>query len=133
LLNSAGGERGIRGFATLEFQLMLLRRMADYQPELVREATAALGVSRLALREASRRWQAMVRSATFPEGLDRLRLILGPPETLDLRRFGDAVHEHEDGYAPSRWTVTFASPGDAGRYVARFTHGLVQTVGLAED
>jgi hypothetical protein len=197
LLNSAGGERGIRGFATLEFQLMLLRRMADYQPELVREATAALGVSWLALREANRRWQLMVRSATFPEGLDRLRLILGPPETLDTRRFGDAVHEaarwrlplwpdlrwealvlpggpslqewlvrpdpatrpalataadvlpwsavvadlqdafgpveHEDGDAPSRWTVVFASPGEAGRYVARFTHGLVQTVSQAED
>lgn len=171
---------------------MLLRRMADYQPVLVREAIAALGVPPLAAREANRRWQTMVRSRTFPEGLDRLRLILGPPETLFAREFGAAVHEvahwrlplwpelryeamvvpggpslqewlvrpdpatrpalaaaadvrpwscvvadlehafgpveHEDGDAPSRWTVAFASPGGTGRYLARFTWGLVQTV-----
>jgi hypothetical protein len=171
---------------------MLLRRMADYQPVLVREAIAALGVPPLAAREANRRWQTMVRSRTFPEGLDRLRLILGPPETLFAREFGAAVHEvahwrlplwpelryeamvvpggpslqewlvrpdpatrpelagaadvrpwscvvadlehafgpveHEDGDAPSRWTVAFASRGGTGRYLARFTWGLVQTV-----
>ena len=174
---------------------MLLRRMADYQPELVSQAAAALGVPRSAVREASHRWQTMIRSPAFPEGLDRLRLILGPPEALAVRQFGDAVHqvarwplslwpdlrweaivrpdgpslqewlvradpatgpalasaadvrpwscvvadlekafgpvEHEDGDAPSRWTVAFGSPGGpapAGRYLARFTHGLVQTV-----
>jgi len=97
---------------------MLLRRMADYQPELVREATAALGASRLALREASRRWQLMVRSATFPEGLDRLRLILGPPETLEVRRFGDAVHEVARWRLPLwpdlRWGRRRAEPLDGG-------------------
>ncbi len=157
---------------------MLLRRMADYQPVLVRQAVAALGVPPPALREANRRWQAMVRSRTFPDGLDRLQLILGPPEALFTREFGAAVHEvahwrlplwpqlryeaivlpggpslqewlvrpdpatrpelaraadvrpwscvvadlehafgpveHEDGDAPSRWTVVFAGPAGPG-------------------
>src|SRR6185437_2756849 len=71
----AGGG-GVRGFATVEFQLMLLRRMADYQPELVRQATAELGRPRSAVAEAHHRWQTMIRSRTFPVGLDRLRIVL---------------------------------------------------------
>jgi hypothetical protein len=182
----------VRGFGTVEFQLMLLRRMADYQPELVRRVTAELGLPRSAVPDAHHRWQTMIRSRTFPVGLDRLRIVLGPPEALFTREFGDAVHEvahwrlplwpdlryeamvqpggpslqewlvrpdaatgpdlvtaadvrpwtcvvgdlekafgpveHEDGDAPSRWTVAFTSPGQTGRHLARFTWGLVQTV-----
>jgi hypothetical protein len=185
----------MRGFGPLEFQLMLLRRMADYQPGLVEDAVRGLGQPRLAVRDANRRWQAMVRSRTFPGGLARLRLVLGPPEVLLPTEFGDLSSEvawwrlplwpdlryeaiavpggpvlqewlvrpdgatgprlavaadarpwtcvvsdvdegfgparHEDGDAPSRWSVEFTARDGAGRrrrHLARFTWGLLQTV-----
>jgi hypothetical protein len=184
----------VRGFGPLEFQLMLLRRMADYQPALVEEAVAALGQPRSAVRDANRRWQAMLHSRTFPGGLTRLRLILGPPVTEFEQQFGDLTQvvarwrlplwpdlrfeaialpdgpvlqewlvrpdpgtrpqlatpadvlpwscvvgdleaafscSHEEGDAPSRWTVKFTIQNEAREarlYVARFTWGLVQVV-----
>jgi hypothetical protein len=80
-------------FGILEFQLMLLRRMADDQPALVSEAVRSLGVPRLAVADAHRRWQAMIRSRTFPQGSARHRLILGRPETVFTRRFGALASE----------------------------------------
>jgi hypothetical protein len=68
-------------FGVMEFQLMLLRRMADYQPSMVAEAAA------------HRRWQARLRSPNFPQGSDRHRLILGDPETVFVRRFGAVTSE----------------------------------------
>src|ERR1017187_456451 len=75
-------------FGVMEFQLMLLRRMADYQPSLVEEAVRSLGVPRISVAAAHRRWQARLRSQNFPQGSDRHRLILGDPETAFVRRFG---------------------------------------------
>lgn len=49
-------------FGPLDFQLVLLRRMADQQPGLVEDARHELGVPLAVMREANRRWQAMVRS-----------------------------------------------------------------------
>ena len=49
-------------FTPLDFQLVLLRRMADHNPGLVEDARHALGVSIADMREANKRWQAMVRS-----------------------------------------------------------------------
>jgi hypothetical protein len=184
----------VRGFGPLEFQLMLLRRMADYQPALVEDAVRTLGQPRSAVRDANRRWQAMLHSRTFPGGLTRLRLVLGPPVTEFEQEFGDLTQvvarwrlplwpdlrfeaialpdgpvlqewlvrpdpgtrpalsrpadvrpwscvvgdleasfscSHEEGDAPSRWTVTFLFPNgapEARLYVARFTWGLVQVV-----
>jgi hypothetical protein len=79
----------IDGFGPLEFQLMLLRRMADHRPELVEEALRTLGASRADLREAHRRWQAWLHSRTFPRGERRHRAVLGPPETELTRAVGD--------------------------------------------
>jgi hypothetical protein len=180
----------VRGFGALEFQLMLLRRMADYQPDLAESAARSLGVPRLAVADANRRWQAMLRSRTFPAD-DRHRLVLGRPEMTFIRRFGAVDNEiawwplplwpdlrfetisvpggpvlqewlvrpdpatrpalrtaadarpwscvvadiehafapvkHEDGDAPSRWSVAFTADDDA-RHLARFTWGLLQVV-----
>lgn len=76
-------------FGPLEFQLVLLRRMADYRPELVEDAVRELGATRAQMREANRRWQAMVRSRSFPRGERRYRAVLGPPEAAVRRRVGD--------------------------------------------
>ncbi len=73
----------------LLFQLVLLRRMADHQPGLVEDALRELGESRAVMREANRRWQAMVRSPRARGALARYRSVLGPPESRAPRRIGD--------------------------------------------
>jgi hypothetical protein len=81
----------MRGFGRREFQLVLLRRMADYQPDLVVAAARSLGASSTEMREVNARWQRMLRSARFPGGERRLRLALGPPAAGADRRLGDVV------------------------------------------
>ncbi|MFJ5685253.1 hypothetical protein [Streptomyces sp. NPDC093099] len=76
-------------FGPLDFQLVLLRRMADHQPELVDEARHELGVSLAGMREANRRWQAMVRSPRARGSLSRYRSVLGTPERTSRRVIGD--------------------------------------------
>jgi hypothetical protein len=76
-------------FGPLEFQLVLLRRMADHQPEMVDDARRELGASLAAMREANRRWQAMVRSRRARGALSRYRSVLGEPELTFRRTVGD--------------------------------------------
>ncbi|WP_051060700.1 hypothetical protein [Nocardiopsis gilva] len=71
------------------FQLVLLRRMADFQPDRVEDAMRALGASRTEMREANRRWQAMVRSRRGPTGARRYSAVLGPAETVRDQPIGD--------------------------------------------
>ncbi|WP_432035379.1 hypothetical protein [Streptomyces cucumeris] len=71
------------------FVLVLLRRMADFQPGLVEDALRELGVGRAVMREANRRWQAMQRSPRRRSAVARYRSVLGPPETSAKRRIGD--------------------------------------------
>ena len=79
----------IEGLGPDEFQMVLLRRMADFRPELVDEAVRRLGADRSRMREANRRWQAMSHSARGPQGAHRHQLVLGPPEARVRRRAGD--------------------------------------------
>lgn len=76
-------------FGAGQFQLVLLRRMADHRPELVEDALRTLGASRAELREANRRWQARLHARTSPGGERRYRAVLGPPESTAVRRIGD--------------------------------------------
>ncbi|WP_338696210.1 hypothetical protein V2W30_12720 [Streptomyces sp. Q6] len=76
-------------FTPLHFQLVLLRRMADHNPHLVETARADLGVSVADLREANRRWQAMLRARGGRSAVSRYRAILGAPEQRLTRRIGD--------------------------------------------
>jgi hypothetical protein len=76
-------------FGIGEFQLVLLRRMADHQPGLVDDALRALGATHAQARDAHRRWQARVHSTTFPGGERRYRIALGRPESEEERRIGD--------------------------------------------
>ncbi|MFB9837737.1 hypothetical protein [Actinoallomurus acaciae] len=81
----------MKGFARREFQLVLLRRMADYQPDLVAEAMRSLGASRTEMRQVNARWQRILRSRAFPGGERRLRLVLGPPADGAERTVGDVT------------------------------------------
>lgn len=76
-------------FGALEFQLVLLRRMADQQPGLVEDARHELGVTLADMREANRRWQAMVRSPRSRGTARRYRSVLGEPAATARRRIGD--------------------------------------------
>ena len=81
----------MKGFARREFQLVLLRRMADYQPGLVEDAMRELGASRTEMREVNARWQRMLRSRSFPPGTRRHEAVLGPPAGTRRQRIGDAA------------------------------------------
>ncbi|MGW5850584.1 hypothetical protein ACWFQ8_21985 [Streptomyces sp. NPDC055254] len=76
-------------FGPASFQLVLLRRMADFQPALADEARHRLGASLAEQREANKRWQAMVRSPRSRGALARYRSVLGPPQATERRRIGD--------------------------------------------
>ncbi|MEV6736351.1 hypothetical protein AB0N14_05090 [Streptomyces sp. NPDC051104] len=76
-------------FTPRDFQLVLLRRMADHNPDLVEDARHELGVSIADMREANKRWQAMVRSPRSRAALSRYRSVLGEPESTTPRRIGD--------------------------------------------
>ncbi|TQK44306.1 hypothetical protein FBY35_5799 [Streptomyces sp. SLBN-118] len=76
-------------FGPRDFQLVLLRRMADHQPGLVEDARHELGASLAEMREANRRWQAMVHAPRSRGALARYRSVLGEPERVVRRRIGD--------------------------------------------
>jgi hypothetical protein len=76
-------------FGPADFQLVLLRRMADHNAGLVEDALRALGATRTELREAHRRWQARLHARGFPRGEARYRTALGAPEEVRRRRVGD--------------------------------------------
>jgi len=95
----------MKGFARREFQLVLLRRMADYQPGLVDEAMRALDASRTEMREVNARWQRVLRSRTFPRGRSRYETVLGPPASTGELRLGDVTCEL------ARWPPLTLWPG----------------------
>ena len=79
----------MRGLARREFCLVLLRRMADVRPDLVADALPRLGATRAEAHAAHTRWQALQHSPRGPRGLALRTAVLGPPEELEDRRFGD--------------------------------------------
>ncbi|WP_256725593.1 hypothetical protein [Streptomyces sp. IMTB 2501] len=83
----------------LDFQLVLLRRMADHNPDLVEDARRVLGASIADMREANKRWQAMVRSPRSRSAAARYRSVLGAPESVVPRRLGDV------GCEARRWAL----------------------------
>ena len=80
----------MRGLARREFCLVLLRRMADVRPDLVAEALPRLGADpRRGARRAHPLAGAAARPPRGPRGLALRTAVLGPPEELEDRRFGD--------------------------------------------
>lgn len=80
-------------FTVTDFQLVLLRRMADHNPELVEDARRELGASVAQMREANRRYQARrhVRGPLTTRSL--YRSLLGAPEQTVTRQIGDLTCE----------------------------------------
>ncbi|MGW3955646.1 hypothetical protein ACWEKM_33080 [Streptomyces sp. NPDC004752] len=85
----SSAKRPAAPFTPLDFQLVLLRRMADHNPDLVEDARRELGVSIADMREANKRWQAMVRSPRPRLAASRYRSVLGAPESEGKRTIGD--------------------------------------------
>ncbi|KUN93184.1 hypothetical protein [Streptomyces caeruleatus] len=83
------GKHPASPFTPLDFQLVLLRRMADHNPDRVEEARRGLGVSLADMREANKRWQAMVRSPRARGAASRYRSVLGAPDAVVTRKVGD--------------------------------------------
>ncbi|MGX4692389.1 hypothetical protein [Streptomyces sp. JNUCC 63] len=86
---TSSGKRPTGPFTPLDFQLVLLRRMADHNPDLVEDARRTLGVSLADMREANKRWQAMARSPRSRPAASRYRSVLGEPESTTARRVGN--------------------------------------------
>jgi hypothetical protein len=63
--------------------------MADVRPDLVAEGLQVLAASRKEAHAAHTRWQALQHSRRAPKGLALRTAVLGPPEELEDRRFGD--------------------------------------------
>ncbi|MEU9401743.1 hypothetical protein [Streptomyces sp. NPDC048242] len=77
----------------LDFQLVLLRRLADHHPELAEDARLRLGASLTEMREVNRRWQAMARSKKWRSAAERYRVVLGAPEVVEAREVGGMACE----------------------------------------
>lgn len=93
----------MKGFARREFQLMLLRRMADFQPHLVEAACFETQASHAEYMAAHNRWQSMLHSRRAPRGLDLYRAVLGPPDTEQARRVGDVTVTACQWKLPALW------------------------------
>ncbi|MFL9653487.1 hypothetical protein ACJ7VE_07195 [Streptomyces sp. PB17] len=112
------GKQPAAPFTPRDFQLVLLRRMADHNPGPVEDARRELGASAAQLREANRRWQAMLRSprsrsaAALPHCLKGMggapiRSVLGEPESVAPRRIGDLECEARQWALPLWPTLRF--------------------------
>ena len=104
----------MRGLARREFCLVLLRRMADVRPDLVAEALPRLGATRAEAYAAHTRWQALQHSPRAPRGLALRSAVLGPPEELEDRRFGDLdvqVRRWPLPLWPHLWWEVLSGPG----------------------
>lgn len=121
----------INDFATTEFQLVLLRRVADFHPDLVGQAVRRLGATRSDLREANKRRQALVRSSRLPQGARRYAAALGPPEAVIPRRLGDLDCTARHRALPLRPGLRFEFLlGPAGGPTAPLNERLVRAPGL---
>ena len=70
---------------------MLLRRMADFQPELVTRAYGAIRATRADYLAAHNRWQSLLRSNSAPHGLALYEAVLGPPDADREEAAGDVT------------------------------------------
>jgi hypothetical protein len=102
-----------------EFPLVLLRRMADYQPQLVEGARSRLGYDVTEMRAVNATWQRMLRSRHSRGPLGQLHSVLGKPAEVIERTVGDAACRCEQwelpetsGFWPDLRFEAFIGPGD---------------------
>jgi hypothetical protein len=94
----------MRGFGRREFELMLLRRMQDFHPNLVAAALDRLDAGRADLRAAHRRWQELMHSTRYPGDVRRFSLALGAPDSERTIAFGEV------DLLASRWSLPVLWP-----------------------
>ncbi|MCT4352839.1 hypothetical protein M5362_06820 [Streptomyces sp. Je 1-79] len=118
-------------FGSREFQLVLLRRMADHQPDLVEDALRELGATRAESREANRRWQAWAHGRRGPGELARYRSALGEPVARrPVPDLGAELLEWDLPLWPAlRWQVVVGAPGGRAGAAAVWGSGLVRAPG----
>ncbi|WP_217631088.1 hypothetical protein [Modestobacter sp. DSM 44400] len=88
--------------------------MADTRPDLVLDALPRLSADRAEAQAAHRRWQALQHSPRGPRGVSLHTAVLGPPEALEDRRFGDldlVVRRWPLPLWPQLWWEVLAGPG----------------------
>jgi len=98
-----------------EFQLVLLRRMADFQPQLVEVARTRLGFDVSEMRAANATWQRMLRSRNSRGSLGQLHSVLGKPTEVIARQVGDVpcrCERWELALWPELRFEAFVGPGD---------------------
>lgn len=98
-----------------EFPLILLRRMADYQPLLVEQARARLGHDVTEMRSVNATWQRMLRSRGSRGPLGSLHAVLGRPLEVVQRKVGDVncrCEQWELPLWPELRFEAFIGPGD---------------------
>jgi hypothetical protein len=114
-----------QAFGAAEFQLVLLRRMADYQPDLVDDARRRLGASMTQMREANAQWQRMSRGRYSRGALAQVRGALGAPRAVGERRLGDLLCRAEQWVLPLWPDLRFEAL--AGPDGALFNQGFVRS------
>ncbi|MFD8748889.1 hypothetical protein, partial [Streptomyces sp. NPDC059616] len=90
--------------------------MADHQPGLVEDARHELGATLAEMREANRRWQAMVRAPGGRGALRRYRSVLGEPVSSVRRTVGDLECDAlrwPTVLWPDLWFEVMVAPGGA--------------------
>ncbi|MEV4397827.1 hypothetical protein [Nonomuraea sp. NPDC049607] len=75
-------------FGVRQFELALMHRMRDLNPQRVEQALADVDASRAELRAAHTHWTRLAHSATAPKGRAALRMALGPPAYAGTTPFG---------------------------------------------
>lgn len=101
-----------------EFPLVLLRRMADYQPRLVEDARTRLGYDVTEMRAVNATWQRMLRGRHSRGALGQLHRVLGKPVEVIERKVGDAAcrceqwEVPEEIWGPGLQFEAFIGPGD---------------------
>jgi hypothetical protein len=78
-------------FRTREFELTLMHRMRDLNPERVEQALRDMGADRAEIRAAHALWMRMAYSGTAPKGVAAVRMALGPPLREEIRPMGDLL------------------------------------------
>ncbi|MFI8516860.1 hypothetical protein ACIGEZ_03345 [Streptomyces sp. NPDC085481] len=108
-------------FGPYEFQLVLLRRMADHQPGLVEDALRELGRTRGEMREANRVWQSWAHARRGPGEYDRYRQVLGEPVARQAApEFASEVLQWDLPLWPDlRWEVVVGGQGRSRQVWAR--------------
>lgn len=93
----------MHGFGRFEFQLVLLRRMQDFQPLLVQQALDSLGATRADLMAAHRRWSTLQWSRRFPHDVGQFSAALGPSDSERSLTYGEAVLVARRWVLPRLW------------------------------